>query len=235
MNSQDNFYTKSLYPFQDGVLDIVKKSRLPFYLTGGTALSRGYFNHRYSDDLDFFINDSPEYSSLVSRFIDELGKAEISKFLAIEKKTLRRGHQFTQIFVNSINGNIQLKIDLVNDIPLHFGDVVMRRQLGRIDSWRNILSNKLAALYRYEPKDIADIWIIARNKRFSWKTTLNEAKEKDAGLETLAIVEILKTFPNEKMNVIKWVARPDERLFLSDLSKIGDDIFKGGGNSLAEI
>jgi predicted nucleotidyltransferase component of viral defense system len=27
-----------------------------FYLTGGTALSRAYLNHRYSDDLDFFVN-----------------------------------------------------------------------------------------------------------------------------------------------------------------------------------
>jgi len=35
----------------------VKKSGTPFYLTGGTALSRGYFNHRYSDDLDLFVNN----------------------------------------------------------------------------------------------------------------------------------------------------------------------------------
>jgi hypothetical protein len=233
MNSPDKYYTKSLYPFQDGVLNIVKKSRLPFYLTGGTALSRGYFNHRYSDDLDFFINDSPEYASLVSRFIDELEKAGPGSILRIDKKKVRRSQHFTQIFVYPDNGDIQLKIDLVNDISYRVGDVVTHRQLGRIDTWRNILSNKLAALYRYEPKDIADIWIIARNKRFSWKTVLDEAKEKDAGLEPLAIVEILKTFPNEKIDTIKWVVCPDKRLFQSDLSKIGDDIFKGTRNSLA--
>ena len=85
----------------------------------------------------------------------------------------------------------------------------------------------------YEPKDIADIWVIARNKRFSWKTALNDAKEKDAGLEPLAVVEILKTFPGKKIHAINWVARPDERMFLSDLSEIGDDIFKGGNNRLA--
>jgi len=52
MNLQEKYYRESLYPFQDGVLNIVKKSGTPFYLTGGTALSRGYFNHRYSDDLE---------------------------------------------------------------------------------------------------------------------------------------------------------------------------------------
>jgi hypothetical protein len=233
MKSPDNYYTKSLYPFQDGVLNIVKKSGLPFYLTGGTALSRGYFNHRYSDDLDFFINDSPEYASLVNRFIEELENGGPGGILRIDKKKVRRSQHFTQIFVYPDKGDIELKIDLVNDISYRVGDVVSHRQLGRIDTWRNILSNKLAALYRYEPKDIADIWVIARNKRFSWKRTLNEAKEKDAGLEPLAIVEILKTFPGKKIHVINWVARPDERMFLSDLSEIGDDIFKGGNNRLA--
>jgi hypothetical protein len=233
MNSPDNYYTKSLYPFQDGVLNIVKKSRQPFYLTGGTALSRGYFNHRYSDDLDFFINDSPEYASLVGRFIDELEKAGPDGILRVDKKKVRRSQHFTQIIVYPNKSGIQLKIDLVNDIPFRVGDLVTHRQLGRIDNWRNILSNKLAALYRYEPKDIADIWIIARNRRFSWKTALDQAKEKDAGLEPLAIVEILKTFPNEKIHAINWVVRPDERMFQFDLSGIGDDIFKGGNNRLA--
>ncbi|MBW7858763.1 MAG: nucleotidyl transferase AbiEii/AbiGii toxin family protein [Leptonema sp. (in: Bacteria)] len=31
----------------------VSDLKLPFFLTGGTALSRFYLNHRYSDDLDF--------------------------------------------------------------------------------------------------------------------------------------------------------------------------------------
>ena len=129
MNSPDNYYTKSLYPFQDGVLDIVKKSGLPFYLTGGTALSRGYFNHRYSDDLDFFINDSPEYASLVNRFIEELENGGPGGILRIDKKKVRRSQHFTQIFVYPDKGDIELKIDLVNDISYRVGDVVSHRQL----------------------------------------------------------------------------------------------------------
>ncbi|MGI5097497.1 nucleotidyl transferase AbiEii/AbiGii toxin family protein [Treponema socranskii] len=60
MNSEKNstsysdYYEENLYGLQNGVLNIVKNLDVPFYLTGGTALSRGYYHHRYSDDLDFF-------------------------------------------------------------------------------------------------------------------------------------------------------------------------------------
>jgi len=54
MESYEKFYTESLYPFQDGVLKLINALKTPFYLTGGTAISRHYYNHRYSDDLDFF-------------------------------------------------------------------------------------------------------------------------------------------------------------------------------------
>lgn len=50
-------YATRLYPLQDEVLKIVNDQKTGFYLTGGTALSRGYLHHRLSDDLDFFVND----------------------------------------------------------------------------------------------------------------------------------------------------------------------------------
>ena len=45
---------KKLYDLQDRVLGIVFSREHDFYLTGGTALHRFYYNLRYSDDLDFF-------------------------------------------------------------------------------------------------------------------------------------------------------------------------------------
>ncbi|MBA4386467.1 MAG: hypothetical protein C0404_00715 [Verrucomicrobia bacterium] len=41
-----------LYLLQDWVLNEMKLVKHEFYLTGGTALSRGYYGHRYSEDLD---------------------------------------------------------------------------------------------------------------------------------------------------------------------------------------
>ena len=72
MNSSPDYYRDKLYPFQDGILKIVKELELPFYLTGGTALSRFYYNHRFSDDLDLFVNDDSEYGNYVTCFWDYL-------------------------------------------------------------------------------------------------------------------------------------------------------------------
>ena len=35
-------------------------------------MSRGYYNHRYSDDLDFFVNDDGEYTSQVKEALARL-------------------------------------------------------------------------------------------------------------------------------------------------------------------
>jgi predicted nucleotidyltransferase component of viral defense system len=49
---------RGLYALQDLVLDKVFELDNDFYLTGGTALHRFYYNLRYSDDLDFFVSNS---------------------------------------------------------------------------------------------------------------------------------------------------------------------------------
>lgn len=64
------YYNNILYPLQDRITPLFKDS--PFYLTGGTALSRGYYNHRYSDDLDYFVNDHPDFQRITERQIEKL-------------------------------------------------------------------------------------------------------------------------------------------------------------------
>jgi len=57
---EKSYYNK-LYALQDEIMKIIQRQEVDFYLTGGTALSRCYLNHRYSDDLDFFINQAPDF------------------------------------------------------------------------------------------------------------------------------------------------------------------------------
>ncbi|WP_456342326.1 nucleotidyl transferase AbiEii/AbiGii toxin family protein [Thermovibrio sp.] len=55
---EKEYYYKLLYPMQDKILSaLFPKYRDKLYLTGGTALSRFYFQHRLSDDLDLFSKD----------------------------------------------------------------------------------------------------------------------------------------------------------------------------------
>ena len=107
-------------------------------------------------------------------------------------------------------------------------------RLGTIDSWRNILSNKISALFRFEPKDVADIWILSKKKAFEWNIILDEAKTKEAGVDPEIIYNILRSFPIEKLDIIRWVQKPDYAQVKIDLDTIADDLFYGRENSLVK-
>ena len=219
-------------------MSIVRKLNTPFYLTGGTALSRHYFNHRFSDDLDLFVNDDPSYDRHISRIFQALEKGQKSGEFTIDYQRQRKEEYYTQFFLTKETAQsdrpVELKLDLINDLAAHYGDFEQSETLGLIDSWRNILSNKLAAIFRYEAKDFVDIWMIAKEKKFLWKEIIREAKTKEAGIEPVVIVEILKSFPSEVLPSVKWDMKVDEKSFISDLSTIADDIFKGNENTLGK-
>ncbi len=57
----------------------------------------------------------------------------------IDYQRVRKFEKFTQFFLIRSSGkeNIELKLDIVNDIVVHYDGFEERRILGRIDSWRN--------------------------------------------------------------------------------------------------
>ena len=232
MKQSANFYRDILYPFQDGILNIVRKLNTPFYLTGGTALGRHYFNHRFSDDLDLFVNSDPDYSRHVAQILNALEENQKQFNFAIDYRRVRKEEHYTQIFLTQLENAADLKLDLINDIAAHYGELEHSKTMGRIDSWRNILSNKLAAAFRYEAKDFADIWIIAKHKPIAWREIITEAKTKEAGIDPLALQEILRTFPSDEVMAVKWSIPIDQKEFITDLATIADDILQGKENSL---
>ena len=235
MKMSEKFYQENLYPFQDGILNIVRKLNTPFYLTGGTALSRHYFNHRFSDDLDLFVNSDPHYSRHVAQILNALEESRKPLNFAIDYRRLRKESHYTQLFLTRPDNSVDLKLDLINDIAAHYGEFEHSEKMGLIDSWRNILSNKLAAVFRYEAKDFADIWIIAKSKTFSWREIIAEAKAKEAGIDPLALFEIFSSFPADEIASVKWNIPIDENNFIADLKKIADDIFQGRENTLRAL
>lgn len=214
----------------------MRKLNTPFYLTGGTALSRHYFHHRFSDDLDLFLNSNKSYNSYVEGIFSALEENQSVGEYLIDYQRLRKEENYAQFFltkkISPANIDVELKIDLVNDVAARYGDFAHSETLGLVDSWRNILSNKLSALFRYEAKDFVDIWIIARKKTFHWKEIVPEAKTKEIGVDPIAIFEILKSFPADVLSSVKWNMQVDEKALISDLSIIADDIFFGNENSL---
>lgn len=210
------FYKDQLYPLQDKVLKLIDTLGTPFYLTGGTALSRCYYNHRYSDDLDFFVNKDPEYAKFIQIILDglaDLGLGDLRKF-----------DTFCSFKVNNL-----LKIDLVNDIPSHINGFNHNAIFSRVDNKLNILSNKISALIsRDEPKDVVDIWVIATSQKIDWKQIFVDVSSKAVGIFPPVIAERLDTFPLELLDKIIWVNEksPDKVAFKDELAKIIEAILK---------
>ncbi|MBA4417616.1 MAG: hypothetical protein C0392_06870, partial [Syntrophus sp. (in: bacteria)] len=211
------YYTNILYPLQDRIIPAFRDSH--FYLTGGTTLSRGYYNHRYSDDLDYFINFHPNFH--------RLAQIQIERLLVLfnhEVEIAVKGEYFYRIFV----ADGALKIELINDVPFHAGIPVDHPFLGRIDSKENILANKLTAMIdRTMPKDMADLYFLLRDG-VDLKKALVDADSKAAGVAPLLIAKIFAEFDYSLLDTeIKWV-KPVSAIQIKDyMSTIAMSIVKG--------
>jgi hypothetical protein len=221
----DDYYRNTLYPLQDKVLEIIGKLPVGFYLTGGTALSRAYLHHRYSDDLDFFVNDIPDFKSQVNTII----KAFAHSGHPIDISVADDG--FARIFV--FDGDSSIKLDFVNDVPFRRGTPIITPLFDRTDNLKNILSNKVTALGRYSTKDVVDIVYICEKLQFNWENIVNDASEKDLWVNPVSVIEVLEQFPIEKLHEIGWMKEaPTYEWFNSRINQIIPDILDGNANSL---
>ena len=179
-----------LYKLQDDVLREVFSITKSFYLTGGTALHRFYYDIRYSDDLDFFCIDE-FFVYTIREIISSLNK----KF---DIKLEVDAQFFKLLYINN------LKVDFVDThFEPHFGDF-LKNDGFVIDSKENIFVNKITAIMgRDEEKDIADFYFLKTRENYNIKDYLEKAKEKLI-FETEDFLFRLNTFPLEKIKNVKF-------------------------------
>jgi hypothetical protein len=134
-----DYYFDTLYPLQDATISVLAGLETEFYLTGGTAASRLYLQHRFSDDLDFFVNDRPEFILWAERLIQALDRQPLWTC-----QVLNKDERFVRLAVQQ--SDVLLKLELINDVPAHVGQIQTHPTLGRVDSAENILANKVTAV-----------------------------------------------------------------------------------------
>lgn len=86
----------------------MKESGTHFYLTGGTALSRYYLNHRYSDDLDLFLNRDSNYPEYVDVLIKGLRGLEDKNQFAIDEKRIFKTVNYCRLFLYGDFQNVRM-------------------------------------------------------------------------------------------------------------------------------
>lgn len=212
---------RNAYKLQDDFLEVFFSESFAsdFYLTGGTALSRFYFNHRISDDIDLFTQnqkiDFSHVNSLILRILDKL-KLKIIKQVNTDT--------FLQYITENRSGNT-LKVDFVKEIPIHFGEFKMVGKT-RIDSLENIGSNKVLTIFgRRDAKDFIDLYFILQKTKLKFEDLYNLAIQKDLGLSEFYLansmrqIEDISIYPKmlvklDKNKLIKFYSELAKKLML---------------------
>lgn len=216
MANNSAFYFDVLYPFQDRAIQAINRADTGFYLTSGTAASRGYLQHRFSDDLDYFVNDDNRFGLWVERIIQSLNKEWKCEVLMKEERFAR---------LNLVQKDLSLKIEMINDVPARVGDIQNHPILGRLDSAENILANKVTALLdREEPKDLADIWGFCCQKNLSLQAAITDAQSKAAGIFPADLGRALCSVQKADWESIRWIQAPPVETFISQLNQLGESL-----------
>jgi hypothetical protein len=218
MPGDKRFYFEQLYPLQDQALQVISSAQTGFYLTGGTAVSRAYLQHRFSDDLDLFVNYHPHFGEWSALIIDALTQSTLW-----QTKVILRQQYFVRILL--FQQALTLKIELVNDVPAHVGAVRQHPILGQIDSPENILANKLTALVgREEPRDIADIWGLCTQLGLAIQPAIEGAQSKAAGLYPPDLARRLCTVTYKDWEQVLWIDPPPVEEYLTAVVALGEGL-----------
>ncbi len=209
-----------LYSLQDWTLSKLRRIDHGLYLTGGTALSRGYYEHRYSEDLDLFANDAGDFGLWRDRCMHVVQEAAGREGWRFE--VVLREERFGRAF---LHGPVSLKLEFVNDVPFRVGQPWEHPSLGLLDTKENILANKISALVdRDEPKDLADIFWLCCRDTLDLLQAMEQALGKAAGVFPPLIARALADGLSHGVPAVAWLTAPDEAEFRSGLESWIDRI-----------
>jgi len=176
-----------LLPHQKIILKSFFQSPLgkKFFLTGGTALSAFYLQHRLSQDLDFFtLNEFDSF--LLSIIIEEIA-LKTRSHISTKLKTPK----YQEIYMQNLKEKWTQRLDFVHEQPVRFGKIKEIDNIN-IDSLENIATNKILSIYgRLEVKDYIDLYMILEKTDLDFNKLFELAKKKDTGLHEFYFANII--------------------------------------------
>jgi hypothetical protein len=94
-----------------------------------------------------------------------------------------------------------------------------------------MFSNKLTALFRFAAKDVADIREIALHEKIDWWQAINDARQKEAGIEIPIVCDILQEMPQSEFETVVWTKKPSWEEFRGDIERIVYEMINGESSS----
>lgn len=147
-----------------------------FFLTGGSALAHYYLKHRYSEDLDFFTEESDRVKLVTGVII------KLSKDLSLNYESSRKYETFCEYFVMSESERI--KLHFAQDTPFRFKPIIHDDNLDFFyDNELDISCNKFSALFdRHDTKDFVDIYFLSK-EFMPFEKIYEYARQKHIGMD----------------------------------------------------
>lgn len=163
-----------LNQFQIKVLADFKKSNLAkkFYLSGGTALSEFYLQHRLSEDLDFFTHEELNIDEL-KKFINV-----VCKTIPVKKIEFQHGYGLYAFFITTKAGE-KHKIDF-GQYPFDPIEKLKNFNGLLVEGLFDIAVNKAQTIaFRPRLRDFVDLYFIIKQKpEWTFQELLKKSFEK---------------------------------------------------------
>ncbi len=185
----------------------------PFFLTGGTALSAFYLQHRYSEDLDLFTLDSDAFDRV------PLYVAEVTTKLAVSAASLQTAPQFRRYRLSRKGESVI--VDFVREVVPQISEEKNRFEGIVVDTMADITANKVCTLIsRAEVKDYIDLYFLAR-AGYPLEDYIKPAQQKDAGVSQAMVGYLLSEFKLSKVPdfMIAPVSLEELREYFETLAK----------------
>ena len=195
-----------------------------FYLTGGSALSAFYLNHRVSKDLDFFSEKEEVPPKIIEAFLRKISsqlsvvKIERSQFLGL----------FSYHLIYSDKESLKVDFSYYPFPRIEKGKIYKGLKIASI---YDIAVDKLHTLFmKPRGRDYVDLYFILKEKNYPLKKLILDAKAKfNWNIDKLnlasqflrvkdfkEILEMRKPFQRKEM----------EYFFLSEAKKLKKEIFR---------
>lgn len=216
-----------LSPNQKLFLDFIVKEKSindSFYLTGGTALSEFYLQHRYSEDLDFFSEKEFEIKDITLLLLSKIKRFGYPK---IEYKQSFNRNIYQLIYPK----NLFLKVEFTY-FPFKRIDSRKNKNNIKIDSLIDIAVNKIFTIYQNpRGRDYFDLYFIfKKNKTFSFEDLIKLARIKfDTSIDYLQLgTNLIKSVNMKDDPIVKSVVdtKTVENFFLNEAKKLKKKVIK---------
>ncbi|MEO6913595.1 MAG: nucleotidyl transferase AbiEii/AbiGii toxin family protein [Candidatus Baltobacteraceae bacterium] len=200
------FYLTRLYPLQNRILAIAGSYGQELVLTGGTALARCYFDHRFSDDIDLF-HAGGHLRAMARDFAEALRHGEFDVAVRIDQAG------FSRFMVG--DGTTEVQVDLGADLPRV--DAPVLSEFGvYAHTLREIGANKIVAFEdRLEAKDALDLYYLTQ--RLGWKEMVADADAKRVPLDYESLQRLVTQPLVGKALLSRPIDQPAFEAFLRDL------------------